>query len=422
MSQLRDPLSGRVHGPVWIVLSAVITGAATFVTLIILARALGPVLYADFAVFWSFLVIASFGVFLPLEQEVARRTAGDPQHLKSIARTGLGVGGIYAVLVLLVGNLLWHMLLSHSVPNPAVVAAIVLLCGASAAQFAARGLLSGRLALRGYAIVVTVDAVVRLAMVGLLAAVGATSVGSSALAIAGSCCAAAAVAWVEVFRLKRPEQAGHSGAVEQGMLLRTSGLVVGALCMQALLNSGPLIARSVSSSDGEIELAGHLLAVMTLARVPVFILQAMQATYLARVAGHARRHEISALRRTLALLTSLVAGLVVLTILAAAIIGPWLVRVVYGPSFVVTREATVLVAAGVALYVVASVANDVNVALGRHPRIALAWSGALLAGAVAVVLSDTLLLKATLPLIVAALLAAMVLVAGVVRAIRRMGA
>jgi O-antigen/teichoic acid export membrane protein len=424
LSRLRDPLTGAIRGPVWVAASAAITGAATYAALILVARVLGPVAYADFAVFWSFVVIASFGVFLPVEQEVARRVARAPRHIAETARPALAVALGYAVVLAVVGAVVWRWLGSSGGGGAAlVVGAVVLLCAALAAQFTGRGVLSGRLELTGYASVVTVDSLLRLALFVLVAiagAVGLATVGGFAMAVTVSAGVAAAVAWWRVRRL--PVISGSESvppSPDVSILGGSARLIVGALCMQLLLNSGPLIARA-DATPSNVEFAGHLLATMTLARVPVFIFQSIQATYLARVAQAGHEHDSARLRRTLTALAGLVTAVGCATVLFAAAVGPLLVQLIYGESFDISREAAVLVAVGVALYVIATVANDTNVALGHHPRVAVSWLAAVVTGALSMALTDSLLLRSTLPLIVGSLVAAASLITGVRRTVREL--
>jgi O-antigen/teichoic acid export membrane protein len=323
-----------------------------------------------------------------------------------------------------VGALVWRWLGSPGAAGGVVVVgAVVLLCVVLAAQFTGRGLLSGRLELTGYASVVTVDSLLRLALVVLVAVIGTlglATVGGFALAVAVSAGVAAAVAWWRVHGLPAlPPSESAPSTPDVGILSGSARLIIGALCMQLLVNSGPLIARA-DATPSTVEFAGHLLATMTLARVPVFIFQSLQATYLARVTQAAHQRDRARLRRTLTVLAGLVVVVATLTVLAAAAVGPFLVRLIYGESFDVPREAAVLVAVGVALYVFATVANDTNVALGHHPRVALSWIAAVVAGAVTMALTDSLLLRSTLPLIVGSLVAAASLVTGVARTIREL--
>lgn len=266
---VRNPHTGAVRGPVWLSLAALVTGVGTYALLIIVARALGAHLYADFAVYWSFVVISSFGVFLPLEQELARRTARAPGDAMPFLRQGLLLGGALSVVVLVVGGLSWATAF-RSIPfDPLLATAVVVLAASFGVQFSSRGVLSGRLQLRDYAAVLGVDTVTRLVAVAVVATAGVGSVGPYALCIAGSAGAAAGVGWWRATRTSdRPVQS--TKASEPGSLVhKVAGLIVGAAAMQLLLNSGPLIARGLAA-PGELVLAGTLLATMTLARVPVF--------------------------------------------------------------------------------------------------------------------------------------------------------
>ena len=107
-----------------------------------------------------------------------------------------------------------------------------------------------------------------------------------------------------------------------------------------------------------------------------------------------------------------------LTVFVAAAAGPFLLRVIYGPSFDISRDAAVLVAVGVALYVVATVANDTNIALGHHPRVALSWLAAVVVGALSLTLTSSLLVRSTLPLIAGSVVAGAALLLGVARSLR----
>ena len=412
-----------VHGPVWLGLSSLVMGAATYLLLILLARVLGAIGYADFAVFWSFLVIVSFGVFLPVEQDVARRIAGVPGSIPTVLRGAVVVAMSYAVVLLVVGGLLWATLL-RSRPDPAMVVALVVLCLAEALQFCVRGVLSGQVRLPAYAAVVGSDGVLRLVAVAGLALLGVRSPGVFAVAVALSAAVAAVVGWVLILRRTIPgpilKDQAHPERPRTRLLQSTGGLIVGALGMQLLLNGGTLVARGLAS-ESEAALAGHLLATMTLARVPVFLLQSMQASYLARIAGQARRGDVGGVRHTLLILGVVVVALATVTVLGAALIGPELIGLVFGASFVLSRGTTVLIALGVACYVVATVSNDTMVALGRHRTVALAWPLGVAVGLAVVVLGSDLEVRSTLPLIVGAGVAGAVLLTTIVRVTRRIG-
>jgi O-antigen/teichoic acid export membrane protein len=195
------------------------------------------------------------------------------------------------------------------------------------------------------------------------------------------------------------------------------GVVVAMLCMQVLLNSGIVVAGAAGSGADAV-VAGHLLAALTLARLPVFVLQAAQAAYVARIAGFAHRREHAALRRLLLLIAGVVLAMAGATVAVSAGVGQELVRLVFGPQYEVSQAAVTLVASGIAAYLVASVSNDVAVALGAHRWAGPAWVCALLTAAVVALAVPDLILRSTLPLFVGSLTAAAILVPVVVRRAR----
>jgi hypothetical protein len=78
-----------------------------------------------------------------------------------------------------------------------------------------------------------------------------------------------------------------------------------------------------------------------------------------------------------------------------------------------------LVAAGVGLYLIAWVANDVSVAVGARGRAAVTWLAAAVAGAVPAIVVSDIVLRTTLPMIVGSAVAAAAVVPLVMRTLRR---
>ena len=430
------PLAGvrqRVPGggsAVWVLASTGVNAAATYLLLIVVGRALGLVRFADFSVFWAVTIISGLGFFLPLEQETARRVAaGGSGGGRAVWLRGLRLGVVIALVAAAVAAAVWW----RGENGPVIVLAFLIAAAGYAIQFPARGVLSGQRRLARYGSVAAIDAVVRLAGVLVLAVVGVRSTAAYDLVIAGSAMTAGVVA-VALAGLRRRvgpprtsipavpavsvEQAGP--AVGSGFARDALRLVLAAACMQLLLNSGTLVARGFAG-PGQLALAGQLLVMMTLVRLPVFVFQSLQATYLTRLAGGVHRGDRSAVRRLLLLLTGAVGGIAALVVAGAAALGPWAVRTLFGHEYAVTRPTAVLVAVSVAAYLIASVANDASVAVGAHRRIVLAWPIGVLAAAGAVAVLGDLIVRSTLPLALGAVVAAVVLLPGIVRHFRTPG-
>lgn len=423
-------MSERAQGsssPLWVAGGAVVSGGATYVLLVVAARALGPASYGEFSLFWAAIVITSMGSFLPVEQVLARRTAGRgtlPGHAPDALAQGLRLSTAIALGAVVVHTGVW--LLQADQHRAGVVAAAVIAFGIACAgfvmQFSARGVLAGKHALREYTIVIAVDAVLRAITAIVLWAVGVTAVGAYVLAVGASSLACGVVGLVLARRVSASAARGTSdrtSAVGEVQLVPTplgrevGGLVVAMLCMQGLLNSGIVVA-ALAGRGADAVVAGHVLAAITLARLPVFVLQSAQAAYVARIAALQRRQDRRAVRRILVWLATAVGGVAIATISVAAAVGPFIVRLAFGADYELTRSATTLVALGVGAYLVASVSNDVAVALGAHHRVGRAWVAGACAALVVAVLVPDLTLRTTLPLLVGSVVAAGVLLPVVV--------
>ncbi len=392
----------------------VVNALTTFVLLGVVVRALGRAAAADFSVFWAVVVIAGLGFFLPMEQEMARRVARaapdravDPIW-RSSARFAAVVGALLAVPA--VG-------LALLAREPVTALAVLVAIAGYTVQFTCRGVLSGRRRLARYGGVTTVDAVLRVAGAVALAMAGVHSAPGYQLAVSSSALIAglAALVWSRPDRLARPESPPVPAGEGARFGADAGRLIAAAACMQALLNSGTLLAKAFAQPD-QVALVATLLVTMTVARLPVFLFQSMQATYLTRLAGGVHRGEGGPVRRLLAVLAGAVLIVDVGLAVGAAVLGPWVVSTFFA-GYQVTRIAAALVGASVAVYLAASVANDVSVAVGAHQRIVIAWPAGLIAGGLLALLLKDLTLRSILPLALGAFVALVILVPGIIKRI-----
>jgi O-antigen/teichoic acid export membrane protein len=381
-----------------------VAGVSTYLLQVLVARALGPQGFTDFAAFWAFVLIVSYGAFLPLEQDVARRTAAaDGRSSAHVWRAGCIVGAIIAALAAAGGALAWGLGLFGS-RDPLTVVAVVVVCAAGGAQFVARGVLAGAGRMHGYAAAVLVDALARVVVIAVMATWTDLTAGIAALVVAASAVAAASVALLCV---RRPTETAlpAPGRIGPGDLLGSvTTLVVAAGALQLLLNAGPLVAKA-DSGPGEVVLAGALVAAMTLARIPVFVVQSVQPLYLPRVARTAATDDPRRLRSEVRALLVTVGVLAVITVLAAGWLGPGLLVALFGDDFDLGRGEAILVALGFALFVVALVCGDLTVAVGHPMSVARAWVAGLVVGGASLLVLDDLALRTTLPLALGSLAA-----------------
>ncbi len=233
----------RARSPLWVAAGGAYVGVTIYVLVVVTARVLGPSEYGAFSLFWSAYVLVSIGVFLPIEQVLARRQAAGPSLggvLGAGVRVGLFGAGICAVAVAA------FEVVTRSGGGMALGALAGFAVGVTgcALQSPARGMLAGRLDLRGYAIVIGVDGTVRTIGVIALWAAGARQASPYMICVGASALVAGIVGVWLVRRggdAARAERAAPRSA-ERCASREASGLGVALLCMQALLNSPVLVA------------------------------------------------------------------------------------------------------------------------------------------------------------------------------------
>lgn len=376
--------------PLWAAGGALLTGLATYGLLVLVARALGPTEYGRFAPFWAFVVIAGFGLFLPVEQVLNRRVAHGTDAQLLLRRVlpilvGLALAAIALVAVAAALGL-------ARTPTAATYSAMAISAVAFAVQFPARGILAGGHRIRGYAAVVTGDGIGRLLLAAGLALVGVTTAGLYSLAVAAT--AMAAGAWALYAARTTP----GTGTMAAGLRRELFGLIGAATCMQLLINSPVLL----SGRYGSALTAGHVLAVSTLARIPLFVMQAGQSTYIGRIARAIHAGASGQAHRLVALVGVAVASLSAFTLVGAAVLGPLLMRVVFGADYRMGASDILLVTVGVVLFLMASVATDITVALGRHGLAAPTWIASVALSLPALFFLSDPMLRSTVPLIIGA--------------------
>jgi O-antigen/teichoic acid export membrane protein len=337
----------------------VLSGLLINTYLAVVARNVSPAEYSDFGAFWSIALLVGFGAFLPVEQELARL---GPRALRSAAVVALAMAVVECALAVFV--------------SPAVV----VLCFLSAAQFLVRGVLigSGRLAWHGGLLVV--DTALRVVFALLAGWLGATTSAQFEWTLV----AAVAVAHLPV--LAGLWWQGESEVPARDVARAVAPLLVGSVCAQLLLNGIPVLVTAVAA-PGERARAGVFLAAFLLARVPLFVAVPLQTALLPVITGKPARTVVTRLAAALALIGA--AGVAL-----AFTIGPWLVRLVFGPLYAVSPADLALVALGVVAHLGLIVTTQALVASALHSRVAWSWLAGVLVAAVTFVFIPDLLLRA----------------------------
>lgn len=349
-----------------------VAAISAYAFLAIAARALGTHRYAPLSTLWALIFVTGPGLFLPLEQEVGRalsarrvRGEGGGPLIRRAALAGGGVALVVSVLALTLGRPLLDRLFDG---DALLSLAFVLALGGYAAEFLVRGMLSGSGRFVPYGVIVGGEAAVRALGVIVFAVVGVRLAGLYGLTLALGSILAVAV----VLR-------GQRGLFEPGppapwseLTGRLGYLLTGSLLAAFLVNAGPLTVKLISTS-AQHDTAGIFLSGLIMARTPLFFFQAVQAALLPRLAALASAGRHAEFRHGFGRLLLLVAAVGVLAVLGFALLGPLIVRVLFGRGFVLSHRDMAELAAASAIYMLALALAQALIALDQHGRSALGW-------------------------------------------------
>ncbi|MEA3185842.1 MAG: hypothetical protein QOC57_2115 [Ilumatobacteraceae bacterium] len=310
------------------------------------------------------------GFFLPLEQELARTLA----HRRAIGQGGqpvvarvrtLGIG--LAVLVTLAALAVSPLIVSGYFDGDWILLiALIMAFAAYAPAHLSRGIASGNSRFRAYAIVMGADGAVRIVLCAALAIFGVKTVGLYGFAVAVS--PLPGVLWVKAKGSLRTEPGPPASWAE--VTPNLGWLLLGSVFAAALVNAGPLAATLLAAEDQK-----HLVTRFTygvlLARIPLFLFQAVQAALLPRLSRLAARNEIAEFRAGFAKLMKLVLVVGFVGTAGAFLLGPLVIERFYNATL--SRNTMAMLALGSAFYMVALAIAQAVIALRGHALVAAGW-------------------------------------------------
>jgi O-antigen/teichoic acid export membrane protein len=158
------------------------------------------------------------------------------------------------------------------------------------------------------------------------------------------------------------------------------GYVGGTAASQVLLGAAPI---AVALLGGGEELQSIVFATFTLYRAPLTLIFSLQGRILPYLVGVAGGPDSRRLGRIAVRVVIVGAVMVALGGVLGYLAGPQVVALLFPDEFAPTAVVAGLTAAGVMAAATAQVAGQVLVAEARTSRLALAWSGGLVAGVAA---------------------------------------
>lgn len=406
------PAAVRHVGPVAVGLG--VLGLASLAFLSVCGYALGPAALAPLGTLWVLINAIGPALFQPLEQEIGRSVAhraarGEGARPVFLRACLLALGTVVLTGLVL---LLVRRPLAGSVFDGQQIMVLALFIGLAGlcAEHLTRGAFAGGLAFERYGSQLAIDGVLRIGSAAILAFIGVSTAGWYGMGLALAPVLAVALTAGRLgaaLRPGRPHPWSHLGQA-------IGWLTLGALASQFVVNAAP-VAVNVLAEPGEQARAGIFISVLVLARVPLFLFAAVQASFLPGMASLAAAGDVAGFRRRLSFVTCGVAALGAAGLLVIVAIGPWLVRLLYGPDFITTRADLWPLAAASGLFMVGSVVGQALISVRGYRASVIGWT----AGAVAFLLALLLPLRLELRVGYAFLAGSAVAVVFLVLAMRR---
>lgn len=351
-----------------------ITAVCGYAVLYLAARKLEPAGFAVFGVFWGAFGLVT-GAANGLLQEATREVRAAGMQRGPVPRTrpmwvGAGVGVVAAAAI--AATSWWWA--GHVFVEARSLSVALLSLGLAGFCLHATllGMLAGADRWSQYGSLMVADAVIRV-MIASAAFVLGWGLGGFLWATVGG-----AVAWLLLLAVSVTARsaAGLRVAGGVGDFLRGAAHSIAAAGASAVLVMGfPVLLKATS---GELGAAGGVVILaVTLTRAPLLVpLTAMQGNLIAYFVDHR-----GARLRALVAPASVVAALGAVGVVAAALVGPWLMRIGFGPEYRASGALLAWLTVAAVSIALLTLTGAATVAGALHRAYAIGWVGATVAAA-----------------------------------------
>ena len=353
-----------------------LTALCGYAVIYLAARDLAPGGFSVFGVFWGAFGLVT-GAANGLLQEATREvrsmryvdTLPGPGRSRTHPLRVAGMVGVAAAVVIAGSSPLW----SGRVFVEARWLSVVLL-SAGLAGFCLHATLLGMLAGTNqwthYGALMVTDAVIRVTVAGATFVIGWGLTGFLWATVAG------AVAWL-IMLVASPTARATARLLTPGgtaTFLRGAAHSITAAGASAILVMGfPVLLKLTSNELGAQ--GGVVILAVTLTRAPLLVpLTAMQGNLIAHFVD-ARTDRLRALIAPAAL----IGGIGAIGVLAAGVVGPWLLRVAFGPQYDASSALLAWLTAAAVAIAMLTLTGAAAVAAALHRAYSLGWVGATVA-------------------------------------------
>ncbi|HEV8297467.1 MAG TPA: hypothetical protein VGQ20_09220 [Acidimicrobiales bacterium] len=333
------------------------------------------------------------GFFLPLEQEVSRAIASRrAQGLGSgpLITRAAGLGAVLAAFVVTTSLLLSPWMIPHLFDDQPMlfVALLVSVVGFFLGHLV-RGVISGRGRFWSYSLFIGAEGTVRLALGVALAVIGVKTAGGYGLALALAPLAAFAIVASGQRNVLEPGPPAPWSELSQSL----GALLAGSVFAQGLANAGPIAVNLLAHEDQDADVKRFFNGVIV-ARVPLFLFQAVQAALLPKLAAMSGARHYHDFRHQLGRLVEAVVAIGIVGTVAGYVLGPFVVDTLFDARL--GHRDVGLLAAGTAFYIIAMSLAQALIAIEGQIRMAVGWASGAVAFVIVVVLGHDLLLRVEL--------------------------
>jgi O-antigen/teichoic acid export membrane protein len=344
-----------------------VTAVCGYVVVYLAARDLAPAGFSVFAVFWGAFGLVT-GAANGLLQEATRevRAAGYAGVLPGVRTRPMRVAalvGVGAAVVIAAGSPLWSDRVFAHAHGLSVGLLSVGLAG-FCLHATLLGMLAGTSRWTQYGALMVTDAVIRVAVATATVVLGWALTGFLWATVAG------ALAWLIMIGLS-PTTRAAARLLTPGStatFLRGAAHSITAAGASAILVMGfPVLLKVTSSQLGAQ--GGVVILAVTLTRAPLLVpLTAMQGNLIAHFVD-----QRTARLRALLAPAGLVAAIGVVGVLAAGLVGPWLLRAGFGPDYHASGVLLAWLTAAAVAIALLTLTGAATVAAALHRCYALGW-------------------------------------------------
>ena len=365
-------------------IATAVTAVCGYTVVYLAARDLAPAGFSVFAVFWGAFGLVT-GAANGLLQETTRevRSAGYAEVLPEARTHPLRVAamvGLGAAVVIVGSSPLWSGRVFAQASWLSVGLLSVGLAG-FCLHATLLGMLAGTNRWTQYGSLMVTDAVIRVAVATATVLIGWGLVGFLWATVGG------ALAWLIMIGAS-PTTRAAAGLLTPGGIatfLRGAAHSITAAGASAILVMGfPVLLKVTSNQLGAQ--GGVVILAVTLTRAPLLVpLTAMQGNLIAHFVD-----QRTARLRALLAPAALVGGIGAVGVLAAGLLGPWLLRAGFGPDYHAPGSLLAWLTAAAVAIAILTLTGAATVAAALHRAYALGW--------VCATVAATLLLMLPLPL------------------------